>query len=164
MTSHGVKFHQYADDTQVYTAVESLNYAEDITRLESCCVSIRDWFASNGMQLNPDKSEVLLMALKSVAKNLTHINKVNIAGFEITAQPKLKSLGVTLDTSLTINQHVQDIAKSCNYHIIEAFRHIHSYLEVSVVNMVACSIVTSCLDYCNLLLYNTSQANLTKLQ
>ena len=51
--------HQYADDTQLYVAIRS---DHDLTRLEKCTVTIRDWVTVNGMLLNPDKSEVLLVA------------------------------------------------------------------------------------------------------
>src|SRR6476469_8259395 len=47
---------------------------------------------------------------------------------------------------------------------MKAFRHIRPVLDRSVANTMACSIVTSRLDYCNSLLYGTSVANITKLQ
>lgn len=50
-----------------------------------------------------------------------------------------------------------------NFHL-RAFRHIRQYLDQRTANTVACSIVASRLDYCNSLLYNTSQSNLHRLQ
>ena len=43
-------------------------------------------------------------------------------------------------------------------------RHIRPLLSHDVANTVACSIVSSHLDYCNALLYCTTQKNITKLQ
>jgi len=43
-------------------------------------------------------------------------------------------------------------------------RYIRQYLYSVTANTVACSIVTSRLDYCNSILLNTSQENLHKLQ
>ena len=68
ISSLGVSFHQYADDTQIYTSIQSDNNSEGVRNLEACCSSVRDWFAGNEMLLNPDKSEVLLVSRKSVAK------------------------------------------------------------------------------------------------
>src|ERR1700759_1010211 len=59
---HGVQFHQYADDTQLYLAIKS---DSDLAKLDECTIVVKDWFTINGMLLNPDKSEVLLVARKS---------------------------------------------------------------------------------------------------
>ena len=53
--------------------------------------------------------------------------------------------------------------KRANYHI-RALRHIGPFLDKAVANTVACSIVTSRLDYCNSILHGTSAANIKKLQ
>ena len=53
--------------------------------------------------------------------------------------------------------------KSCNFHL-RAFRHIRQYLDLCTANRVACSIISSRLDYCNSILRNTTQSNLNKLQ
>src|SRR6478609_7419174 len=47
---------------------------------------------------------------------------------------------------------------------MKAFRHIRTVLDRSMANTIACSIVTSRLDYCNSLLYGTLAANIAKLQ
>ena len=75
----------------------------------------------------------------------------------------LKSLEVTLDQTLSFDQHVKEIVKASNFHMT-AFRHIRPVLDRSVANIIACSIVISRLDYCNSLLYGTSGANIAKLQ
>jgi fibrillarin-like rRNA methylase len=163
ISSYGIKFHQYADDTQLYTAVKSGSDASSIRNLELCSCAVRDWFAQNGMLLNPDKSEVLLIARKSNAQSFAGGSGVSVAGSDITFSVNLKSLGVTLDQNLSFNNHVQNIVKASNFHI-RALRHIRPYLNKEVANTVACSIVSTRLDYCNSLLYGTTAANIQKLQ
>ena len=63
--SHGVQFHQHADDTQLYIAAKSQS---DIKTLEECTTAVRDWFTENGMLLNLDMSKVLLVARRSNAE------------------------------------------------------------------------------------------------
>ena len=71
ISAHGISFHQYADDSQLYTAIESQNNTEGLKKLEDCCISVRDWFQEHGMQLNPDKSEVLIVAVNLYSTGLT---------------------------------------------------------------------------------------------
>ena len=163
ISSHGVLYRQYADDTQLYTAVKSGTDAESIKNLEQCSCAVRDWFAMNGMLLNPDKSEVMLIASPSIAKTFADGSGVGIAGSQITFSVKLNSLGVTLDKTLSFDEHVKNTVKASNFHI-KALRHIRPLLNKSIANSVACSIVTTRLDYCNSLLYGTSKTNLDKLQ
>ena len=163
IAAHGIKYHQYADDTQLYAAIKSSSDTTSISNLELCSCAVRDWFAENGMLLNPDKSEVLLVARKPIAKTFAGGSGISVAGSTIAYSVKLKSLGVTLDQSLSFNQHVQNIVKASNFHI-RALRHIRPFLDKSVANTVACSIVSSRLDYCNSVLYGTSATNIRKLQ
>ena len=76
---------------------------------------------------------------------------------------KLKSLGVTLDSELSFDQHVNNIVKASNFNI-RALRHIRPMLDQTVANTVACSIVSTRPDYCNSLLLGTSTKNIQKLQ
>lgn len=160
ITSHGVQFHQYADDTQLYVAVKS---ESDIVKLEECSLAVRDWFAQNGMLLNPDKSEVLLVARKANAEKFASGKGVRIADSEIAFSVQLKSLGVTLDQNLSFDSHISNIVKSSNYNI-RALRQIRPMLDKKVANTVACSIVSTRLDYCNSLLCGTSSRNIQRLQ
>ena len=160
ITSHGVQFHQYADDTQLYIAVKT---DSDIRKLEACTIAVKDWFTRNGMLLNPDKSEVLLVARKANAEKFACGSSVCVAGSDIVFSMQLKSLGVTLDQNLSFDKHVGNIVKSSNFNI-RALRHIRPVLNRSVANTMACSIISTRLDYCNSLLYGTSVNNINRLQ
>ena len=75
----------------------------------------------------------------------------------------VKSLGVILDPQLTLDRHVAAVSKACYFHI-RALRHIRKSLPDDVAKMVACSIVSSRLDYCNSLYAGMSDSNFAKLQ
>jgi hypothetical protein len=63
---HGVKIHQYSDDTTVYLEFRfppGIPDQMDALRILSCCAGdLADWFAFNWVRLNPDKSDFLYFA------------------------------------------------------------------------------------------------------
>ena len=61
IASHGVRYHQYADDTQLHLAMRADNTDDGLSVLAACTTDVKQWYVQNGLQLNPDKSEVLLM-------------------------------------------------------------------------------------------------------
>ena len=104
------------------------------------------------------------MARRSNAEKFAGGTGICIAGSQIAYSVKLKSLGVTLDSgSCRFDQHVNNIVKACNFNI-RALRHIRPMLDQTVANTVACSIVSTRLDYCKSLLLGTSAKNIDKLQ
>jgi len=76
---------------------------------------------------------------------------------------KLKSLDVTIDSSLRFDCHAINVARACNYHT-RALRHVRSLLTDQTAQTVACSIVASRHDYCNALLYGAPADTLNKFQ
>src|SRR6478609_5252150 len=76
---------------------------------------------------------------------------------------QLKSLEVTLDQNLSFDKHMGNIVKSSNFNI-RALRHTRPVLNRSVANTMACSIISTKLDYCNSLLHVTSVNNINRLQ
>jgi len=54
----GVTYHQYADDTQVYTKLE-VPVTASLAALQHCVSALHAWFSQNSLFLNSDKSEVI---------------------------------------------------------------------------------------------------------
>jgi len=57
---------------------------------------------------------------------------------------------------------VVSLVNKCNYHL-QALRHIHASVTHEVAKLMACSIIGSLTDYCNLLFYGMIERNLNKL-
>jgi len=76
-----------------------------------------------GMVLNPDKSSAVLLGMAQRASSYSSLTSVDVAGTPVQLIKNIKRLGVTLDTNLTIWEHIKRISESCFYHI-RAFRHI----------------------------------------
>ena len=133
-----------------------------IETIERCADALYNWLSHNGLALNPSKLKVIQFSI-SQARYTNNVATINVAGAPTALSPYIKSLGVTLDSHLTFDDHVTAVSKACYFHI-RALRHIRASIPDNVAKMIACSIVGSRLDYCNSLLAGMSEANFTKLQ
>jgi Reverse transcriptase (RNA-dependent DNA polymerase) len=159
ITRYGLNYHQYADDMHLILAVSAATIHCDLYAVEICSSAVKLWFAQNHLLLNADKSELMFIGTSA---QLSAVESVKVAGAKLPVSTKIKSLGVIIDSRLSFDSQVNDIAHACNYHIW-ALRHICRLVTVDVAKMLACSIVGVRLDYCNSLLNGTSNKNIAIL-
>ena len=57
---------QYADDMQVYKSFDLANCLSSILCVEKCVCDVKTWMTFNKLQMNEDKTEVLLVTTKWV--------------------------------------------------------------------------------------------------
>ena len=163
ISSQNILHQQYADDSQLYIALSPSDPQPGIAQLESCLMSLNSWFSHNGLCLNPQKSEAILFGTHQRLEHFSIIPNINIAGSVVDLAHKITTLGVTLDSTLTLSPHVANVCKTSYFHL-RALRHIRPVLTNDMANSIAVALVQSRLDYANSLLYNTSSCNITKLQ
>jgi Reverse transcriptase (RNA-dependent DNA polymerase)/Endonuclease-reverse transcriptase len=162
ISAFNVNHHQYADDTQLYIALDHINPG-DTCSLTPCTAAVCRWFLLNGLSLNPNKSEAILLGTPPASRHTGNPLTVNIAGAIIPVSPTLKSLGVTLDSKLSFQQHINSVCKASYFHL-RSMRHVRSCLPPQILRTVACSIVSAKLDYCNSIMFGTTNENIHRLQ
>jgi hypothetical protein len=109
-----VSYAQYADDTQLYISLSDRNA---LSLLSDCFQAVHNWFTANGLSLNPEKSEAIVIGTS--ARQRTQGSLSNITVGNITLQPAkcVKSLGVIIDDTLSFNAHVDSVCKAAYFHI-----------------------------------------------
>ena len=162
VSAHRLHLHQYADDTQLYMAVRPADNSP-LEAASQCVSNVSRWFLENGMLLNPNKTEAVLLGTRAQRKKIDTSAGIDVTGANVAFSSSVKLLGVTLDEDLTLDRHVTEIIRGCSYHT-RALRHIRPLIDLPTARMVAQGVVTSRLDYCNGLLYGTSTRNIDRLQ
>jgi len=156
-----VRHHVYADDLSIISAFST--NVNSLLGIEKATSAVRDWYRSNGLLLNPGKSEALVVGTGPQLRNLDKPISITVAGISLTCKETVTLLGVQLASSLSMDQFVSSKVRSSNYHL-RALRKIRPALSRQVAESVGRAIILSRLDYCNALLAGAASGGLNALQ
>jgi len=147
----------HADDTQLYVALLKKAINDAVTNLQNCLFDVHKRFSQNGLAINPQKSEaVLLLTIQQARAPSSPLTNVNVAGCIVPLTDTVKLLCVTIYRHLTFDSHVKNVCNTVYYHI-RAFKHIRSSLSTDMAKTVASALVNSRLNYTNSVLYTQVQ-------
>ena len=116
--AHGLDYHLFADDSQLYVFVKPVQANVDgaIGRLDKCCHDIRTWMRRNFLKLNDDKTEVLLIGSRQQLSKIT-LPGVTVGESLIAPATAVRDLGAVFDSHMTMVPHVNALSQSARYHI-----------------------------------------------
>uniref|UniRef100_A0A8C6Q5K8 Reverse transcriptase domain-containing protein n=1 Tax=Nothobranchius furzeri TaxID=105023 RepID=A0A8C6Q5K8_NOTFU len=154
----GVNFHIYADDTQLYISV-SPDDSRSMDALFNCILDIQSWMAENFLQLNQDKTEVLVIGPEAQREKL--LPKLQSLSFNPSEQ--VKKLGVIFDSELTFIPHIKNITKIGFYHLKNIAR-VRPILSRANTQMLMDAFITSMIDYRTALLSGLPKKSISGLQ
>ena len=159
---HGVHYHKYADDIQLYASYNPAvpgDQAETVRRLTDCIREVRRWMTLRIQKLNDDKTEMIIFI------SIHHLKLYGVCSMTIRADiiSPVRNLGVHMDQHLTMTHHVTAVCAACNYHLYR-LSSIHHYLTTEATKSAVNALVTYRLDYCNSLLVNLPASQILRLQ
>ena len=112
LREYGVRFHMYADDTQIYMSFKS-SVTSDIERsrsiLESCVCAIERWTLHKNLKLNSDKTELLIFHAKH--RPAPPLDSMNIGDLVVSSSKSCMSIGVTFDSYMIFDEHIKNICR-----------------------------------------------------
>ena len=157
-----ISYHFYADDTQLYISFESPNADDSLTILSSVLDSVHTWLTSNRLSVNPSKNEYLIIGTHQQRAILV-TSSISFQGTILTPTDSTRNLGVIFDKDLSFKNHISTICKTSYYHIRQ-IRQVRSSLYMNSAIILANSLVSSKLDYCNSLYYGLPAVSIDRLQ
>ena len=118
---------------------------------------------TNKLKLNPDKTEFILIGSKNNHKQpLPHFS-INTLGNQVSLAQSVKNLGVVFHSNFTFSEHMSQVIKSTRVPARDLYR-IHPLLYLKTSVLLANTLVSSRLDYCNSLFLSLTDYELRRLQ
>ena len=128
-----------------------------------CCISdLKDWMTNSKLQLNEHKTGIILILPKKVLNNVPLPSKIRQSGTNIKLSQTVCKLSITLDQTLSFQQHISNVCNTC-YLEPGRISTIH-HLSKGATNTLICAFILSRLDYCSALLSGSQKHLLDRLQ
>ena len=162
--SHGLSYHFYADDTQLYLSFETSspeNMSTCTSALDDCVKDIDLWMLNNKLKLNSGKTEIIVFS--SSYRPRPALKNLVIASDTVDCSTTAKNIGVMFNNSLSMLPHVTAVCKSSFLHLRNIFK-IRKFLSYDTCKTLIHAFVTARIDYCNSLLYGQPKCILKRLQ
>jgi len=160
--AHGIGYHFYADDTQLYLSFKPSESASATEKLNACLADIRSWMSENFLKLNDDKTELLLIGHPKRVAGLKGFALL-IGDAIVRPSPRARNLGVVFDSCLNFISIIHKTASTASHHTRSVSK-IRSCLPQWLVENLTSSLVLSRLDYCNSLLAGLPKKAIMPLQ
>ena len=101
--SHGLDYHFYTDETQLYISFKGCDVNVARLRVENCVADICHWMDVNELKLNHDKTEIMLIYSKYHTRPLFSYFSMGNERLTTTANAR------SLDDNMLFDVHVSDI-------------------------------------------------------
>ena len=133
-----------------------------IVSLQACLSRVKEWMDSMRLKMNEGKTEFIIIGSShQIAKCSTTQLKVN--NIEVQRSSVIKYLGTHMDERLSFKEHITAKCRTAaiNFQRIKAIRQV---LTEQVMETLVLGTVMSHLDYCNAILCDLPNTNISRLQ
>ena len=151
-----VEFCNYADDNTLYSHDDSLDVL--LSRLEDKMIGVSEWFRQNGLQLNADKCQLIVLGRRRESPVSIVVN-----GLRLEECSTVKLLGILLDNKLSFREHVNVIVRKASSKL-HALKRIKHFFSTDKMLLVAKAFIFSTIGYCPLVWSYSNKTNINKLE
>ena len=160
---HSVGFHMYADDTHLYLSMKTTKVEDVVSacfRVEVCLCELNQWMLLNNLQLNNNKTELLVLQAKHHPK--PPLDSITVGDATVEPTGSARNIGAVFDDTISFEEHVNELCRGAFYHIRNS--RIRPCLSIDSTKTLVHALVTSRLDHCNSLLYGLPDYLIQRLQ
>uniref|UniRef100_A0A8C5DL07 Reverse transcriptase domain-containing protein n=1 Tax=Gouania willdenowi TaxID=441366 RepID=A0A8C5DL07_GOUWI len=157
-TFDDVSYHLFADDIQLYCSFKP-SEIQKLSSLLKCLAQVKQWLGANSLQLNPDKTEVLVFAPDDAIPGIHQY----LGDLSLSAKTSLRNLGIIFDKAMSLEHHSKLLTRNCFYQLRKISK-LRSLVSRDDLEMIIHAFVSSRLDYCNSLFSCLNKKALSRLQ
>ena len=157
--------HLYADDSQLLPHMKINAVMEHRRPLETCVKSLRDWYFSRLLQLNPDKTKLIWFGTRANLVKLRQLDIMSLNLCSVAVEPvdSVRDLSVILDSELSMRVHISKISSTCFFHL-RRLRKLCPLIDTASAQRLVSAFMLSRVDYCNAVLAGLPTSTLAPLQ
>ena len=160
----GFNIFGFADNHQLF---KNFNLYEEyqtlVDDLPKCFQTINEWMTSHFLQLNPGKTEVIVIGMDQFLSKLTVQGTFIMPNVCIRFVSTAKNLGFRIDARLNFSNQINQL-KMSSFHKLRNIAKMKPFLTQGQINQLVCALVLLPMDYCNALYYGCSSHAQQQLQ
>ena len=111
--------------------------------MSACISDLKGWLIANKLQLNDDKTKVLLVS-SPFGRHPPPLLSLAVNNFLISPTGSVRNLGVILDSHLTMEEHICSVRKR-SFFPLRRIARIRKFLRPNTAARLALSFVVPCL-------------------
>lgn len=159
------RYHLYADDLQLYIHDTPTKLSEAIEHINYDLKSLCDWCDNVGLQINPTKSQAILIAYPKLYNSINKLSLPSIRLNEevISFSPTVKNLGITMDEHLTWSANTISICKKV-FSALHSLRKFKNFFTFNLKLRLVQALVLPYFDYCDVVYLDLGPDLAKKLQ
>ena len=135
MGAHNVAYHFYADDTQIYIRIDSI---EDVKgKLSSLINDIKIWMNGRKLKLNDGKTEIIIVKGNLRSNVVEEFGDLELPCAHLYPSVSARNPGIIFDSMLNFKNHINSVVKTCNYHIWNLYTVVlgNSWIKIVLLHL-----------------------------
>ena len=136
----------YADDTQIFSSAK--DSVELIFNLNNDLNKISQWLTSNKLQHHSTKTKLMYVGSKHNLHKINDDFPVMLNGKRIPRVHSISCLGVTLDETLSWDEHIETICKKVGAGV-GTLKRIKPYIPANMLQSIYSALIQPYFDYCS---------------
>ena len=157
-----VSITRFADDTQVAVTGPRHQLKQLEETMEELLDLMTSWFLQNSMKVNASKTELIMFGSRQSLQHICDLPAVKFMGETLHPSPKVKNLGVIMDSAMTWAPHIDGVVEKCTG-ILIGILHLKQVLPKHLLIKIVEALVLSHIRYAFQVFGNASKTQLSKI-